>query len=196
MEDVYVETGTTGLSSANHHLNGTLTIVSCEAVTVKNVSLRCGPGAERLAACLTVRAERLAACLTVRDERAETILGLARCHVRVLHCNFEVGHQQTGILLVNVGRSVVDNNSLRVAARPQSLTLSALAANLPLRARVRRLLLSHLRLGHVPGAFRLELSTSIWAIGQSAFELIPLSPTPGSPSWRPILLHPEHLGPC
>jgi hypothetical protein len=141
VEDVYAETGTTGLSSANHHLNGTLTIGSCEAVTVKNVSLRCGPGAERLAACLTVR-----------DERAETILGLARCHVRVLHCNFEVGHQQTGILLVNVGRAVIDDNILRVAARPQSLTLSALATNLPLRARVRRLLFSHPKLGHVPGS--------------------------------------------
>jgi hypothetical protein len=102
--------------------------------------LHCGAGAERLAACLTVR-----------DERSETIQGLSRCAVRVLHCNFEVGHQQTGILLANVGRSVVEDNFLRVAPRPQGVTLSSLAENLRLRARLRRLLVSSARVGPVRG---------------------------------------------
>jgi uncharacterized protein DUF6519 len=104
VEDLYAQTGTTGVRSAHNHLNGTLTFLDCEAVTVNRVGLRCGPGAERLAACVAVR-----------DERPEILGGLTRCHVRVLHSNLEVGHQQTGILLVNVGRSVVEDNNLRVA---------------------------------------------------------------------------------
>lgn len=140
VEDLYAETGTTGPSGAHNHLNGTLTFLNCEAVTIKGVGLRCGAGSERLAACLTVR-----------DERADNLPSLARCHVRVLHCNFQVGHQQTGILLVNVGRSVVEDNSLRVAPRPQSLTLASLAANLTMRARVRRLMLSNAKLGPAVG---------------------------------------------
>jgi Family of unknown function (DUF6519) len=138
VEDLYAQTGTTGVSSAHNHLNGTLTFLDCEAVTVSRVGLRCGPGAERLAACVAVR-----------DERPEILGGLTRCHVRVLHSNLEVGHQQTGILLVNVGRSVVEDNNLRVAPRPQNLTLSSLAANLPMRARVRRLMVANAKLGPV-----------------------------------------------
>jgi hypothetical protein len=132
VEDLYAETGAAGRSGARNHLNGTLTFLNCEAVTVQGVGLRSGAGAERLAACLTVR-----------DERSETIQGLSRCAVRVLHCNFEVGHQQSGILLANVGRSVVEDNFLRVAPRPQGVTLSSLAENLRLRARLRRLLVSN-----------------------------------------------------
>ncbi|HEU4678716.1 MAG TPA: DUF6519 domain-containing protein [Terrimicrobiaceae bacterium] len=140
VEDLYAESGATGRSGARNHLNGTLTFLNCEAVTVEGASLRCGAGAERLAACLTVR-----------DERSETIQGLNRCTVRVLHCNFEVGHQQTGILLANVGRSVVEDNFLRVAPRPQGVTLSSLAENLRLRARLRRLLISSAKVGPVRG---------------------------------------------
>ena len=135
VEDLYAETGTTGASSAHNHLNGTLTFLDCEAVTVMSVGLRCGPGPERLATCLTVR-----------DERPETLASLARCHVRILHCNLQVGHQQTGILLANVGRSVIEDNLLRVAPRPPNVTLLSLAANLQMRARVRRLMLSNVKL--------------------------------------------------
>jgi Family of unknown function (DUF6519) len=135
VEDLYAETGVTGASDAHNHLNGTLTFLDCDAVTVKSVGLRCGPGPERFASCITIR-----------DERPESILGLRRCHVRVLHCDLEVGHQQTGILVVNVGRSVVEDNLLRVAPRPLNLTLSSLVANLPMRARVRRLMLSNVKL--------------------------------------------------
>ena len=140
VEDLYAETGAAGRSGARNHLNGTLTFLNCEAVMVQGVGLRSGAGAERLAACLTVR-----------DERSETIQGLSRCAVRVLHCNFEVGHQQSGILLANVGRSVVEDNFLRVAPRPQGVTLSSLAENLRLRARLRRLLVSNARVGPVRG---------------------------------------------
>lgn len=138
VENLYAETGATGTGGTHNHLNGTLTFLNCEAVSVEGVGLRCGAGAERLASCLTIR-----------DDRPETIQGLSRCNVRVLHCNLEVGHQQSGILLVNVGRSVVEDNFLRVAPRPGNLTLSSLATNLRMRARVRRLMLSNARLGAV-----------------------------------------------
>ena len=64
VENLYVETGATGTSGTHNHLNGTLTFLNCEAVTVQEVGLRCGAGAERRATCLTIR-----------DERPETIQG-------------------------------------------------------------------------------------------------------------------------
>jgi hypothetical protein len=135
VQNLYAETGSTGVSGPHNHLNGALTFLNCEAVTVEDVNLRCAAGPERRATCLTIR-----------DERPPDFQGLSRCRVRVLHCNLEVGHQQTGILLVNTGRSVVEDNFLRVAPRPANLTLSSLAVNLRMRARVRRLMFSNLNL--------------------------------------------------
>ncbi len=172
VEDLYAETGTTSASSTHNHLNGTLTFLNCDGVTVKGAGLRCGPGAERLAACLAVR-----------DERPQNVPSLARCHVRVLHCNFEVGYQQTGILLVNAGRSVVDDNSLRVAPRPQSLTLSSLAANLRMRARVRRLMVSHVRLGHVLGGIPVGMVNVTLGDRPLSFRTDPALVT----AWQPLL---------
>ena len=139
VEDLYAETRVTGVGGSHNHLNGTFTFLNCEAVTVEGVGLRCGAGPERRAACLTVR-----------DERPESIQGLRRCTVRVLHSNLEVGHQQSGILLVNVGRSVIEDNFLRVAPRPQNLTLSSLAVSHQMRARVRGLMLSHFSMRAAP----------------------------------------------
>ena len=47
MEHLHAETGATGVSGQHNHLNGTLTFLNCEAVTVEGVGLRCGAGAER-----------------------------------------------------------------------------------------------------------------------------------------------------
>lgn len=193
VQNLYAETGSTGISASHSHLNGTLTFLNCEAVTVEGVGLRCGGGAERRAACLTIR-----------DERPATIQGLARCHVRILHCNLEVGHQQCGILAANVGRSVVEDNFLRVAPRPQNLTLSALAVNRRMRARVRGLMLSDINLRAARGSnpagtinvnvagrgvsFRTDP-----ALARAWQPLLAANPPPPNASDRVLLLHLNRL---
>jgi hypothetical protein len=77
-------------------LNGTLTFLDCNKVNVESVWLKCGSAPSRVAACITVRN---------REDHAGT--------ARVQHCFLQPGHQQTGILLVNVTRSQVEDNIIR-----------------------------------------------------------------------------------
>ncbi len=129
VRDLYVETGIARAGTTpTEGLNGTLTVRNCNLVNIESVGLKCGPAPSRAATCITVR--------------QDTNRGTAR----IQHCNLEVGHQQTGILLVNVMRSQVEDNLIRVEQtvglnRGQLLTDRQHLANL------RSLLLADARLG-------------------------------------------------
>jgi hypothetical protein len=125
---------TTALVSRDtaEHLNGTLTFDSCGPVTIERVTLSGAAGPRRTAACLTVRNP------TARPDTP----------VRVRQSTLNIGHEQIGILLVNVSRAEVEDNILRAIPRPATLDLPHLLEDPEYRARVRSLLISNTRFGN------------------------------------------------
>lgn len=93
VRDMYVETGQTGFGKGLpvEKLNGGLNFLTCNEVQVDSVDFKNGSGRVRAATCLTIHTARTA---------------------RVMNCDFQVGHLQQGILLVNVNNSMVQNNTL------------------------------------------------------------------------------------
>jgi hypothetical protein len=85
------------------HINGTLEFEDCGEVRVEGVSLRCGGGPARGAACLTVRS-------TITQPNASTGAGT----VRVLDSSLVVGEMQYGMLLVHQRRAFVERNEIAV----------------------------------------------------------------------------------
>ncbi len=79
-------------AGANSDLNGTLTFLDCIAVNVDSVWLKCGSAPSPAATCLTVR--------------NQAVTGSAR----VERCFMQPGQQQSGVLLVNVARTHVEDN--------------------------------------------------------------------------------------
>ncbi|HEX2076965.1 MAG TPA: DUF6519 domain-containing protein [Longimicrobium sp.] len=90
---------------ARRHLGGTLTFLRCDRVEVRSVTARCAGGARRRASCLYV-----------------WNTPLRRAHVRIRRCRAEIGHGQTGFLVVNPERVMVNDNELAAwGARKVSL---------------------------------------------------------------------------
>jgi Family of unknown function (DUF6519) len=129
VRDLYAETGIARTGTGpNEGLNGTLTVRNCGVVNIESVRLKCGSAPSRAATCITVR--------------QDTNRGSAR----IQQCNLEVGHQQTGILLVNVMRSHVEDNLIRVD-QAAGLKPSQLLADQQHLANLRSLLIADARLG-------------------------------------------------
>lgn len=93
VRDLYVETGITGSAKNTpvEKLNGGLNFLTCNEVQVDSVDFKNGAGGVRAATCLTIHTAKTA---------------------RVMNCDFQVGHLQQGVLLVNVNHSMVQNNTL------------------------------------------------------------------------------------
>jgi hypothetical protein len=134
IRDIFAETGIARAqkSSPTEGLNGTITFLNCKLVNVESVGLKCASAPSRAATCITVR--------------NDTSAGSAR----VQHCVMELGHQQTGILLVNVARSQVEDNQIRVVQTGR-LTPIRLLEDRQHRASLRSLLIADARLGDVRG---------------------------------------------
>ncbi|MFD1875732.1 DUF6519 domain-containing protein [Hymenobacter bucti] len=126
VQDLYAEASNAlkPILAGVSQLNGVLTFLSCPTVEVEHVKLQCGPGAVRTATCLTVRNEHK-----------------TPGSVRIRRCDLQVGHQQQGILLVNVTTALVENNTLRASSTRQ-LNLSSVVADKQQRAGLRQLLFS------------------------------------------------------
>ena len=90
-------------AGVNSDLNGTLTFMDCIAVNVDSVWLKCGSAPSPAATCLTVR--------------NQAITGSAR----VERCFMQPGQQQSGVLMVNVARTHVEDN---VIATKKSVRLN------------------------------------------------------------------------
>jgi len=132
LHDFYAEGGTTGSQNDQKRLNGVLTATDCGNVTIESVSLRCAAGADRAATCITVR----------NGFSGTGGVGSAR----IRSCDLAVGHQQSGILLVNMERAQVEDNAITVVARPARLALSnLLRTDKRIRAGLRKQILSNLR---------------------------------------------------
>lgn len=140
VKDLYAESGVAGSWYKDNlsYLNGTLTFSACPKVTIEGVGLKCASSAERAATCITVRdaAEYGRAVRSARPIKLKPV-ELVRIH----NCDLEVGHQQSGILLINVKRCQVEGNLLKAATRPVTLTLETLLQNPRYRSSVRGLMI-------------------------------------------------------
>ncbi len=150
VKDLYAESGVVGSWYKDNlsYLNGTLTFSACPKVTIEGVGLKCAAGAERGATCITVRdtAKYGRALRGTRPVRLKPVES-----VRINNCDLEVGHQQSGILLINVKRSQVEGNLLRAAARQDSRTFETLLQNPRYLSSVRSLMIhDSLMIGQVP----------------------------------------------
>lgn len=129
VRDIYAETGVAQAqkNAPTEGLNGTLTFLNCRFVNVESVGLKCASAPSRAATCVTVRNAASA---------------------RIQHCALEPGNQQSGILLVNVTRSQVEDNLIRVD-QAAAFSRPSFLDDLELRANVRSLLIADARLGTV-----------------------------------------------
>jgi hypothetical protein len=101
VRDLYAESGKAATGGSLEHQFGTLTFGGCAGVEVTDVALKSTGGPRRGAACLTVIGNALSQSVTVPS-------------ARVTRCTLDVGHFQCGILLVDVARSHVEDNTVRV----------------------------------------------------------------------------------
>jgi len=143
VQDLYAESGVAG-SGQDHqlvYLNGTLTFCACPKVSVDKVELKCAAGAQRAASCINVRD----AAVYGRSSVGTGVEPVAS--VNINRCDLHMGHQQVGILLVNVLRAQVRNNILHISKKPGSLTLPVLLQNREYRSAVRTLIIREPVLG-------------------------------------------------
>jgi hypothetical protein len=93
-------------ATAGMEPNGTLSFLDCRSVSVDNVHLRCPAGDRRDAACLVV----MNAVPPGGPPPATT--------TTVRGCRIRAGARQQGILLINPGRAVIEDNDVRGWAPP------------------------------------------------------------------------------
>jgi hypothetical protein len=143
VQDLYAESGVVG-SGQDHqlvYLNGTLTFCACPKVSVDKLELKCASGAQRAASCINVRD----AAIYDRSIVGSVVEPVAS--VCINRCDLHMGHQQVGIILVNVLRAQIENNILQVSKKPGSLTLPVLLLNKEYRSAVRTLMIREPVLG-------------------------------------------------
>ena len=128
VRDLYAEAQITGAKGARRHLNGVLSFVDCPQVTVEDVTLRCAAGTRRSATCITVRIGESAA---------------QHARARIRHNDLHIGHEQSGILLVNVARVHVEDNTLTVVKKPRSMTMKRMLRDTTVRAAARKALIGN-----------------------------------------------------
>jgi hypothetical protein len=137
VSDLLARTGVTGTAGAETDLRGTLTFVDCPVVEVHDVSLQCAAGTRRAATCLTIRNTSAGSRITTPS-------------ARVTRSTFDVGHLQTGVLLVDVARSQVEDNVVRVLEKPQGLRFDSLVRAREFRLALRSRLVSKAVMGTTP----------------------------------------------
>lgn len=91
------------------HINGALTFDDCGEINLHRVVMQSSAGTRLFASCLTVSSA-----------------AQSPGSVRVSECRFEVGHQQTGLLLLNQRRISVMDNQILVRRKPKSMTLDSM----------------------------------------------------------------------
>ena len=149
---------------SNADLNGTLTFLDCIMVNVDSVWLKCGSAPSPAATCLTVRNQQTNG--TARVER----------------CFMQPGHQQTGVLIVNVARSHVEDNVITAKKGVRLKAARSLEDRKHL-ANLRSLLIREARLGEVRG--RKDRSNVTLRSGNHAIQFLPHHSLKGA--WRTLL---------
>jgi hypothetical protein len=96
------ETGLAGRESTGaRHLGGTFTFEDCPIVNLDQLRLKCAGSSRKAATCATAR-------FTVPSTGSDV-----RNTVRIRNCEFTIGKEQVGILIINADRSHVEDNVLQ-----------------------------------------------------------------------------------
>ncbi len=111
-------------------LRGALAFERCGDVVVEGVRVRCAPRTQRRTSCVAVYGS------------GGAVSGVNTA--RVSHCHLDVGENQVGVLGVNLGRFVVEDNVLRVRAI-QRTVLSLADLSKPERQAAGKLLARNMR---------------------------------------------------
>ena len=135
VRDLSGMSGVSGSGAELTYLNGTLTFSSCARVLIENVELSCAAAPRQGAACITVRDA------DAYDRHNQPAVKPVQS-VRIRDCNLAVGNNQTGILLINVARSLVEDNILQVLRDEKKISFNDLLKNDRYRKQLRRLLVS------------------------------------------------------
>jgi len=94
-----------GRGTEKEHMNGVLTFVDCGQVMVEQTHLRCAAGTQLASTCITVRNKKdKAASVDIRQNK------------------LMVGHYQQAVLLVNTQRADIQDNQIKVAPKPTSMS--------------------------------------------------------------------------
>jgi hypothetical protein len=135
VRDLYVESRVPSERKDSGRLGGALTFLDCSVVTVDSVRVACAGRPARAMSCISVGPS---------DKHEVNPKGAS---VRVRHSDLEVGFAQAGMLLVNCARAHVEDNTLRAARRPRDVTPQRLIEDRGVRAALRRMLISDVRIG-------------------------------------------------
>jgi Family of unknown function (DUF6519) len=134
VENLSVATGAVGEAAEDAEaLNGAITFADCMTAKVEAARVACAGGPHRAGACVTVRNE------AATPGTAATVHG----------CHLSVGHLQAGVLLVNVARTRVADNTIGGGGRPAD---EALLADPRYRGLQRKHLISNTVRGGAPPA--------------------------------------------
>lgn len=137
VRDLSAESGRAGegFNTPLEHLNGVLAFDTCGEVELEHVTLKCGAGKWRSATCVTV----------TNSPASNKQASFPRCDVRINQCDLNVGHLQIGVLLLNVSRAHVEDNTLRSVPLPPNRTFRDVISDRLTRTLARRLLVSDAR---------------------------------------------------
>lgn len=146
VETLRATADTTGSQGTAQELRGVLTFLNCPQVDLDHVHVTCAAGPSRSATAITIR------------NTAFNGTTAARSTARVEHCTLDVGHEQTGLLLVNVGRTQVEDNVIRVGA---GIATAQALVDPEFRGRIRRHFFDSMVAGTLPEGMRRETNATV-----------------------------------
>jgi hypothetical protein len=147
IRDLYVETGVsartqavTNLLGAALKLLGSITVVDCPIVELRCLTVKCAPGIEPEAACITVNSSTLPTASQ----------SLVNPSVRIAGCSLNVGFMQIGILITGAARIAVEDNDIAVTPKPVSFSFDNLLKDRIFRVGLKSRLVANAVMGTTP----------------------------------------------
>ncbi|MGH1403996.1 MAG: DUF6519 domain-containing protein [Alphaproteobacteria bacterium] len=114
VRDLFIEAGNVGIQGKIKHILGALTIEDVPQVSIRDVRVKCAGASVLRRACITV----------VKDKRINVKDVVPGECVTIQDCDLTVGHKQNAILLVNVEKTKIAGNCIKVGKRPKTLNLN------------------------------------------------------------------------
>ncbi len=136
ISNISVESGKAGATGKYEHLNGAVSFEDCTSVVIENAILSCPSGPEQSCTCVTVRNS---------DSFPDAATGKGL--VSIGRCNIVIGQSQSGILIVNAARALVEDNILRHPETAKKAGFDEFAKNKVFRAKAKKLLISDAYIG-------------------------------------------------
>jgi hypothetical protein len=136
ISNISVESGKAGATGKYEHLNGAVSFEDCTSVVIENAILSCPSGPEQSCTCVTV---------INSDSFPDAATGKGL--VSIGRCNVVIGQSQSGILIVNAARALVEDNILRHPETAKKAGFDEFAKNKVFRAKAKKLLISDAYIG-------------------------------------------------